>query len=190
MSSLLLYRHLTTVSLLPFVPHFCVALENWEKSSQVKQSRAAAVGSAHIQTSEASEAIRYLACCKDAWHPRESGPGLRWLGVSLPLEFSVVIPDVRLISISSYFHTCQSQGLAVSCARRFCTFFSLRESSGEHWRKKSSQESFGQKRWCSKSKMQFGTTPFAQLNPKIRTCDIFLLFCNSKSLDPLFLLLN
>lgn len=160
-------------------PIFALLQENWEKSSQVKQTGAAGVGSAHIQTSEASEAIRNFSCCKDAWHPRKSGPGLRWLGVSLPLEFSVVIPDVHLISISSCFHTCQSQGLAVSCVRRklFCTFFSLRESSGEHWRKNSPQESFGQKRWCSKSKMQ--------LNSKIRICDIFLLFCNSKSLDPL-----
>lgn len=113
-------------------PIFALLQENWEKSSQVKQTRAAGVGSAHIQTSEASEAIRNFSCCKDAWHPRKSGPGLRWLGVSLPLEFSVVIPDVHLISISSYFHTCQSQGLAVSCVRRklLCTFF---QSKGEFW---------------------------------------------------------
>lgn len=113
-------------------PFFCCFRRTGKCSSQVKKNRGAAVGSAHIQTSEASEAIRQFACCKDAWHPRKSGAGSRCLGLSLPLEFSVRIPDVHLISISSYFLTCQSQGLAVSCARRklLSTFFSSRERSG------------------------------------------------------------
>lgn len=59
-------------------PFLCCFRRTGKWSSQVEP---AAVGSAHIQTSEASEAIRYLACCKDPWHPRKSGAGFRWLGV-------------------------------------------------------------------------------------------------------------
>lgn len=59
-------------------PFLCCFRRTGKWSSQVKP---AAVGSAHIQTSEASEAIRYLACCKDPWHPGKSGAGFRWLGV-------------------------------------------------------------------------------------------------------------
>lgn len=141
------------------------------------------------QTSEALEAIRYLACCKDAWHPRKSGAGFKWLGMSLPLEFSVTIPHLHLISINMYLRTCQLQGLTLSCARRKVVhavfpvqWWQIPERLSNcllsYW-----QPTMGKwvlwvalkKKvvpgvlwpdqvmliWCSRSNMQFGTTPFA-----------------------------